>query len=275
MDVSSPNTLLVATVYASLGLVGLGVASRLYAAWRAGRLRPSLDENHWERRSPPLALAVALTALMALTFALTSLLRAWDVFPAKSSGWILGQSLFLHGGGILLTGMLLRATRRTWDDVFGLAWRRAPRGLRDGAVAYIAGLPLIWIASLVFLALLALFGYRAGFQSLIMQLSDDMTWSLKLALLGMGVLVAPLFEEILFRGLLLPLAARQIPFPWAVGFISFFFAAIHGHLPSFMPIFTLSMVLCWTYRFTGTLWSPIALHALFNGVNIGMMHCLR
>jgi membrane protease YdiL (CAAX protease family) len=46
------------------------------------------------------------------------------------------------------------------------------------------------------------------------------------------------------------------------------FALIHGHVASLPALFLLAAALVLIYEATGTLWAPIAAHALFNGINI-------
>ena len=52
---------------------------------------------------------------------------------------------------------------------------------------------------------------------------------------------------------------------------SLLFAAIHMNGPVFLPLFVLAVCLTLAYEATGSLWVPMLMHALFNGVMIGMM----
>jgi hypothetical protein len=85
------------------------------------------------------------------------------------------------------------------------------------------------------------------------------------------VLVAPVTEEVLFRGLLyLPLRAALGPRAAAV-VVAAVFAAAHMHLPSVLPLFVLGLALVWLLEATRTLWGAIAGHMLFNAVSFGLI----
>lgn len=90
-----------------------------------------------------------------------------------------------------------------------------------------------------------------------------------------AVVVAPVAEEIIFRGLIQNVLVRYMGAArrwWAIFITSLLFAAIHlGATPIPEPIialFVLSMLFGWLYERTGNLWLPIALHAIFNALNI-------
>ena len=46
------------------------------------------------------------------------------------------------------------------------------------------------------------------------------------------------------------------------------FAAIHTHLPSFGPLFVLAVCLTLAYEWTGSIFVPITMHALFNSLSV-------
>jgi len=57
----------------------------------------------------------------------------------------------------------------------------------------------------------------------------------------------------------------------AVILSSALFALIHFHVPSFFPLFVLATGLALAYIYTSSLWVPIMMHALFNGINLGLL----
>ena len=116
-----------------------------------------------------------------------------------------------------------------------------------------------------------------------------------------AIIVAPLFEEFLFRGHLQTLLVRVMgagesagergrgfpmitstgetvpPYPidrsrplrrWiAVIITSLLFSLVH-HWSIWLPIFTLSLCLGYMYERTANLWVTILMHAMFNGFSI-------
>jgi membrane protease YdiL (CAAX protease family) len=85
-----------------------------------------------------------------------------------------------------------------------------------------------------------------------------------------AVVLAPLGEEVLFRGLLQSMFRRYLHSPWAaVICTSILFAAVHFTVLQSLPaLFALSLALGYNYERTGRLYSPIMIHMLFNSVMI-------
>jgi len=82
------------------------------------------------------------------------------------------------------------------------------------------------------------------------------------------VLVAPVFEEMLFRGILQSVMRDLTRQPWeAIAITSVAFAASHPytHLPA---LFVLSCCMGYAYEKSGSLIRPIFIHALFNAASI-------
>jgi membrane protease YdiL (CAAX protease family) len=105
--------------------------------------------------------------------------------------------------------------------------------------------------------------------------TDDTTR--QLVLLASAVVVAPLAEEILVRGLLQTLlvtlfhkiAPGRSGIWIGIVLASLFFTVLHPPF-SYPTIFALSMMFGYLYERSGNLWVPIIVHAIFNAVSIGI-----
>jgi len=80
------------------------------------------------------------------------------------------------------------------------------------------------------------------------------------------VVIAPIAEEVLFRGYLYGKLRSKVPIWAAILLVSGLFAAIHGQWNVAIDVFVLSVVLCILRELTGSIWSGILLHMLKNGV---------
>ena len=80
------------------------------------------------------------------------------------------------------------------------------------------------------------------------------------------VVIAPVAEEVLFRGYLYGKLRSKVPVWVAILLVSGLFAAIHGQWNVAVDVFALSIVLCILRELTGSIWSGILLHMLKNGV---------
>lgn len=80
------------------------------------------------------------------------------------------------------------------------------------------------------------------------------------------VIVAPIAEEILFRGYLFGKLKKTIPVWLAIIVTSLSFGFIHGAWNLAIDTFALSVILCILRQITGNIWSPILLHMAKNGI---------
>jgi len=80
------------------------------------------------------------------------------------------------------------------------------------------------------------------------------------------VVVAPLSEEILFRGYLFQKLQKRAPLWLAIFITSLTFAIVHFAWNVGFDVFALSIVLCLLRVLTGSLWASILLHMIKNGV---------
>lgn len=87
--------------------------------------------------------------------------------------------------------------------------------------------------------------------------------------------VAPVVEEMVFRGVLLTAFARRLGVVGGVLVSSVAFAMAHASWYAAPPIFLLSLVLGRLFVRTGTLWQPIAAHAAFNAIGIVALYAFR
>lgn len=84
----------------------------------------------------------------------------------------------------------------------------------------------------------------------------------------LAVVMAPLCEETFFRGFLFKGLEQSWGFGWAAVVSASVFSLAHLQLDIFVPLFALGFALAFLYRRTGSLWSSIALHAVFNLVSV-------
>lgn len=82
----------------------------------------------------------------------------------------------------------------------------------------------------------------------------------------MLVVIAPVAEEVLFRGYLFGKLRQHIPLWIAILITSVLFAIVHGAWNVGIDVFALSIILCLLRVVTGSLWPSILLHMLKNGI---------
>jgi membrane protease YdiL (CAAX protease family) len=97
-----------------------------------------------------------------------------------------------------------------------------------------------------------------------------------IATLLVAVLVAPICEEIFFRGFLFPGLARGIPLGGAVVGSALLFGLAHADLGSFVVLVVIGVALAVVRWRTDSLWPGVAIHTLNNAIAlIGILYLLR
>jgi membrane protease YdiL (CAAX protease family) len=86
------------------------------------------------------------------------------------------------------------------------------------------------------------------------------------ATLLISVLVAPLCEEIFFRGFVFAGFLRALSVGWATLLSALIFAVAHADPGSFVVLFFIGVALAFLRWHTASLWPSIILHTLNNGI---------
>jgi hypothetical protein len=198
-----------------------------------------------------------------LAFFLVSSLVGLLHHPWPGARWLAGPLAYVLHAAV---GVALLC----WAEGIGLAqlWRRvAPDRMgRD----LLWGLAFLALAVLLVLTVALVSGWvtqpdqnpQRDLQELLRGLSG---WGPNLVMFLTVAALAPFFEELLFRGFLLPVLARRQPFAVALIVSALLFGAIHLQ-PAGLPVLsTLGLVLGLAMRHTGSLRTPILVHACWNG----------
>ena len=88
-------------------------------------------------------------------------------------------------------------------------------------------------------------------------------------------LLAPLFEEIIFRGILLPILSRDFGIILGILISAFIFALAHLSIGEMLPLLVLGIGLGITRSVSGSLLSSIFMHSLWNGLTFLNLFLLR
>jgi membrane protease YdiL (CAAX protease family) len=85
------------------------------------------------------------------------------------------------------------------------------------------------------------------------------------------VIVAPLTEELMFRGVILGIAKNWTGSKhWAVWISAILFAAIHFHVAGFLPRMLLGALMGYFVLYSGSIWTAVLMHLSFNAFSLGL-----
>lgn len=113
------------------------------------------------------------------------------------------------------------------------------------------------------------YGMRAQGPVQLLRESNDV--ALLAALAVSAVLIAPVTEEVIFRGYLYPVVKRYSDRWFATGFTGLVFGVIHMNLFGFPLLAMIGIVLVLLYEKTGSLWVSMACHTAFNATSVGLI----
>ena len=246
-------------------------AGLLYSSVRQLRVRRFLAPERYRGPSVFLLLVLVLVLASAITVP----------FGADAAALLLGAGeLTLLGSIVLLVSTQAALLLVSWLLVFRpnalAALPRFPGP--DPARAVRTGLTwgvLAWIgASLVsagVVALLDTLGVDVEPQAAEQALTLVEPWVAVLAI----VILAPIAEELFFRGVVFNAFLRERGPRFAYLGSAAMFAVIHLSIVALLPIFLLGLALARVYDRTGNLLAPIVMHAVVNGISVAIALLVR
>lgn len=185
-------------------------------------------------------------------------------------GNLLTATLSFQGAAWALIWVFLRLHHAGWREAIGFRGPKIRHPLRLALGCCLIFL-VVWLLQWTSVHALEKLGWPQEDQAAVMMLLKAKSgW----AILYFGlfaIVIAPVAEEFIFRGMLFPFI-RQLGFPKLAWFgVSALFALIHMNLPTFVPLFVFALALTWLYEKTGNLLVPVAAHALFNATNFALL----
>ena len=160
-------------------------------------------------------------------------------------------------------------------DAFGFNLKNTGRCLLLGLVTGLGLVLISMVLALLTSQLIHALGDQVEPQKLVTLIAEESAKKENIPTLiffvVMAVAVAPIAEEILFRGILYP-AVKQLGHPRvAVIGTALLFALFHVNLLTFASLTAVALALIALYEFTDNLLAPITAHAVFNASNLIML----
>jgi hypothetical protein len=173
--------------------------------------------------------------------------------------YVLISYLLMAFGGFLVLYFSIKPFLPLPEDWFRFKLRS--NWIAWGLGGYLVALPLVIVVSLINQQLWK----GQGGSNPILPLALEGRDSLALLIFFITACVAaPVFEEIIFRGFLLPSLTRYVPVWGAILASSLLFAIAHLSLSEVLPLATLGMVLGVVYTRSRNLLASMLLHGLWN-----------
>ena len=208
---------------------------------------------------------MVLTGVAALMHALQSSGEGKHVTPAMLIWGVCISAMM----GFSVIAFCTLLTRRGPRAIFGsdtCTWKTAAQ---KGFLYGFAAIPVVWLVSLVVVEIGKALDWNMASQDVFGWLGDPSFPVIARAVLICSVVViAPVTEELLFRGILLPALMKGRSFVYATVLSSFYFSLIHLNGASFVSLMVLSVMFSAGYAATGCILTPIIMHVIFNVTGI-------
>lgn len=249
-----------------------GGSSKKAATKPAARTRKEAPEGEakWSLLEAVAILAVVFAAFVGKDIALNSP-WALDMGPSDAVTARVFVLAVFYAAQVAALWAITRIRGLSFPEAFGLAQIDAGWRERAKSVALVAGLLVATrIIVLVYQLVVRALGWQASTTSpALTNVFGPEQGGLVLAVL-MVVLVAPVIEEMVFRGVVRGALEARWGMWVAITVSAAFFAAYHFNAWLAVPTFVLGMATGWLASTREGLWPAIWLHALFNAVPVVM-----
>lgn len=173
-----------------------------------------------------------------------------------------------QGAALIWIHFFLRESNMSWRDAFGLRPPKWVSAVSAGLIIGLLAVPALWSLQAASQTAMEWVHLKPQEQEAVQELQKANLPAAELVVFGaFTILIAPVAEEALFRGVLYP-AIKQTGHPHrALWGTAVAFGVLHFNMASFVPLIFLAVLLALLYEATDTLLTPIATHAMFNAAN--------
>jgi membrane protease YdiL (CAAX protease family) len=171
--------------------------------------------------------------------------------------------------GLILGPILISLAFRGFKlgSVFGLDKMPVGRSLLLGISLLVSVLPLVFAVDWAASAVLKV-NSSTDAQEVIRIFENASTAAQRIPIILLAVVIAPVAEELAFRGYLYGVIKRYFGAIPALISSGILFALIHLNLPSFFPLLVLASAFALAYELSGSLLVPMTMHASFNALSL-------
>ena len=176
--------------------------------------------------------------------------------------------VFFQGAALVWIAVFLHQSNISWRAAFGLRPPSRARAVAAGLAVGVMVLPIVWLLQWISEGVMEWLKFKPVAQAVVTELQSPSLSLVEKILFGvLTILLVPVAEEALFRGILYP-AIKQSGHPrWALWGTSVLFGILHFNMATLAPLVFLAVLLAFLYDSSDSLLTPIATHSMFNAAN--------
>jgi len=217
----------------------------------------------WEAILAIIGIILAMLGLGLLTEVITGVWELNDLFIVFSASLI--QTILMIGAAWFFAVVRHNHSYRDLGFIENGFLPALPKGIKWGAALFFMVMVLGILEALIY----PIEPELQDFAKILLMV--DTPGELLLAVI-MGVVLAPLGEEIYFRGFFYPVVRQRFGAKWGIVLTALFFSALHFDLYRLLPIAAGGMGLTYLYEKTGNIWTSIIAHGVWNGIMIALIY---
>ena len=175
----------------------------------------------------------------------------------------------------LMLNFFLRTDGLSGREVFSPSKISIQKSIFNGVGVVALALPVVFFLLSLGQIILISFGFEPGIQDSVTRLRDSGEASEVFRVVLLGVVAAPLVEEFLFRGIIYRRLCVHLHTVTANVIQAALFSFVHFYWAGFVPLFFLGFVLARLYEKSGSIYSCVVAHMLFNLFNIAFVLIIK
>lgn len=260
-------------VWLTYGTLALGLVMHAF-------LRRHSPSTHWNHAGNVLtrpyelpdgvlaALVIFVLSGGLLTMASDATAPAAPASETHSLTTIAAQIVVMLAGAGGVLGYLRFVRGFDPSELFGMRSLRPGKAIMVGVLATLPAITAVAIISALSEHYLRAVWPDDSPQEVVKSMLGTTSIATRTLMIIAATVVAPLTEEILFRGFLYGVLKRFTDGAFATLISALLFSIVHMHVGSVLPLFVLALLLATAYELTGSLLVPMIMHGVFNTLMI-------
>lgn len=185
------------------------------------------------------------------------------------------NTIGIYGLSIWIIIRFLKQKYHAGWRALGLRWRAWWRSALKSSLFYLGFIPILVLLTHISIIFCQTMDIVPEPHPLVEILKEEKSIWFILYLIITAIFIAPIFEEIIFRGLIYQALRKHVGILKAVLISSIIFSLLHFNIAQFLPVMGLGMLLCFIFEHTDSLVPAIAIHMLNNGVFLGLFLLMK
>jgi membrane protease YdiL (CAAX protease family) len=232
-----------------------------------------LTSRPWTTREAETMILAVIMFILAGRAATSALYSLGYIPEHQAQTWmVLAQTVLFHLPVLVLIFVILIRSNMIRTGFLGYSTPALLSGLRRGTIFCLATMPILGLLALAQSHFFVKVGLPNEPQYVVELISQPGPVWLKVYLVFVSLVTAPIAEEFIFRGIGTTALAGRVGTTWAIVIVSGAFALIHFNLYSYLPLFTIAIAFSTAYVYTGSLLVPVFMHSVFNALNLAALY---